>query len=97
MTLHSVPHNPNRNSDRYPNKLYGDTNLRIFFGRLTQRLERDTLIQKTTDELRNILQVDRVVLYYFYSQWKGQVTFESLKSRIENQKKIFIRPGVRCS
>ena len=49
--------------------------------RLTNTLQRDTLVQKTTDYLRNLLQVDRVVLYYFYRQWKGQVTFESLSSR----------------
>ena len=49
--------------------------------RLTNTLQRDTLVQKTTDYLRNLLQVDRVVLYYFYRQWKGQVTFESLSYR----------------
>ncbi|WP_264327353.1 GAF domain-containing protein [Romeriopsis navalis] len=46
--------------------------------RLNQNMQRDDLVQKTTDQLRNLLQVDRVVLYYFYKQWNGQVTFESL-------------------
>lgn len=46
--------------------------------RLAKTLKCDNLIQNTTDELRDLLKVDRVVLYYFYSQWKGQVTFESL-------------------
>lgn len=41
-------------------------------------LSRDQLVQETTDQLRHFLQVDRVVLYYFYMHWKGQVTFESL-------------------
>lgn len=48
--------------------------------RLAQSLERDVLVQKTTDELRQMLQADRVVLYYFYQRWKGQVTFESLSA-----------------
>lgn len=49
--------------------------------RLNQTIQRDQLVQKTTDELRAALQVDRVVLYYFYAQWNGQVTFESLSER----------------
>ncbi|PSB00916.1 hypothetical protein C7B64_21060 [Merismopedia glauca CCAP 1448/3] len=41
-------------------------------------MQRDKLVQSTTYELRNFLQVDRVVVYYFYTQWEGRVTFESL-------------------
>jgi GAF domain-containing protein len=48
--------------------------------RLSKSLEKDALIQKTLDRLRKELQVDRVVLYYFYRQWKGRVTFESVGS-----------------
>lgn len=48
------------------------------FERLSQKMQLDQLVQSTTNELRNYLKVDRVLLYYFYSQWKGQVTFESL-------------------
>lgn len=48
--------------------------------RLSKSLEKDVLIQSTLDRLRMNLQVDRVVLYYFYRQWKGRVTFESLSS-----------------
>lgn len=58
-----------------------DPHLKKFFNRLTKTIERDALIQQTTDELRAFLGVDRVVLYYFYSEWKGQVTFESLRDR----------------
>ncbi len=47
--------------------------------RLTRSIERDNLVQATTVSLRKDLRVDRVVLYYFYSQWRGQVTFESLR------------------
>jgi GAF domain-containing protein len=46
--------------------------------RLHQKIQRDNLVQSTTNDLRNLLEVDRVVLYYFYKQWEGQVTFESL-------------------
>jgi len=59
---------------------YADPGLEQVVNRLAHRLERDTLIQQTTNHLRDLLQVDRVVLYYFYRQWKGQVTFESLSS-----------------
>ncbi|MBE9129066.1 MULTISPECIES: GAF domain-containing protein [unclassified Coleofasciculus] len=58
----------------------GDAGLRDIANRLAKRLERDILVQKTTDYLRDLLNVDRVVLYYFYYEWKGQVTFESLSS-----------------
>ncbi|NJL91607.1 MAG: GAF domain-containing protein [Coleofasciculaceae cyanobacterium SM2_1_6] len=43
-------------------------------------MERDTLVDQAITRLRNYLQVDRVVLYYFYSQWRGQVTLESLST-----------------
>lgn len=58
-----------------------DPSLRRVANRLAKTLQHDALIQKTTDELRNYLNSDRVVLYYFYYQWKGQVTFESLSDR----------------
>ncbi|MGK7953295.1 MAG: GAF domain-containing protein [Xenococcaceae cyanobacterium] len=57
-----------------------DLGLRNVFNRLSDNLSKDSLVQTTVDDLRNYLQVDRVVLYYFYQQWKGQVTFESLSS-----------------
>jgi GAF domain-containing protein len=46
--------------------------------RLNQKMRIDQQVQDTTDGLRQFLQVDRVVLYHFYKQWEGQVTFESL-------------------
>ena len=49
--------------------------------RLRKTIERDTLVRQTIDKLRELLQVDRVVLYYFYEQWYGQVTFEALSSK----------------
>ncbi|MGB5961100.1 MAG: GAF domain-containing protein [Coleofasciculaceae cyanobacterium] len=55
-----------------------DPGLQKVFDRLSTTLARDTLVQKTTNYLRDFLQVDRVVLYYFYCEWEGRVTFESL-------------------
>ncbi len=55
-----------------------DPDLQKILNRITATLERDALVQTTTQELRNFLQVDRVVLYYFYREWSGRVTFESL-------------------
>jgi GAF domain-containing protein len=55
-----------------------DPSLQIIFDRLCRDLARDTKIQTTTDELRQLLKADRVILYYFYYKWAGKVTFESL-------------------
>lgn len=46
--------------------------------RLNRTLARNTLLQKVADDLQRQLQANRVVLYYFYRQWKGQVVIESL-------------------
>lgn len=46
--------------------------------RLNEKVQRDQVVQSTTQELRETLEVDRVVLYYFYKEWEGQVTFEAL-------------------
>jgi GAF domain-containing protein len=55
-----------------------DPNLKRVLDRLSYSIERDSLVQRTANYLQEALQVDRVVLYYFYSHWKGQVTFEAL-------------------
>ncbi len=57
-----------------------DLGLQKVFNRITTTLSRDTLVQTTTNYVRDILQVDRVVLYYFYREWEGRVTFESLSA-----------------
>ena len=57
-----------------------DFALQQVLNRLAKTHARDTLVRQITRDLRANLQVDRVVLYYFYSQWKGQVTFESLSN-----------------
>ncbi|MEA5603155.1 GAF domain-containing protein [Nostoc sp. UHCC 0252] len=55
--------------------------LQNLLDRLVKTMQRDELVRQTTNQLRESLQVDRVVLYYFYNQWEGQVTFESLSSQ----------------
>lgn len=80
MTSHPRQDNSPRDSVHNLTAQSGDPGLKELAERIAKRIERDTLVQKTTDALRGFLQVDRVVLYYFYRQWKGQVTFESLSS-----------------
>jgi GAF domain-containing protein len=70
------PHSEfNHNRDRT------EQGLQNLLDRLVKTMQRDELVRQTTNQLRKSLQVDRVVLYYFYSQWQGQVTFESLSSQ----------------
>lgn len=57
-----------------------DQGLQRLINRLGANLSRDFLVQKTTNDLREFLQVDRVILYYFVREWEGRVTFESLSS-----------------
>lgn len=52
--------------------------LQSILTRLALTLKRDYLVQSTLDDLRQNFQVNRVVLYYFFRQWRGQVTAESL-------------------
>lgn len=55
-----------------------DAGLERLAQRLGNKLSQDALVIQVTQRLRETIKVDRVALYYFYSQWKGQVTFESL-------------------
>ena len=55
--------------------------LSVVLARLTNKLQKDSLVHDALHELRHCLSVDRVVLYYFYSHWKGQVTFEALSDQ----------------
>ncbi len=54
--------------------------LQKLLARLIVKIQRDDLIRQTTNRLRDTLDVNRVVLYYFYWQWQGQVTCESLSA-----------------
>lgn len=58
--------------------IVGKRGLHHVMQRLSQTLERDRLVQTTLADLRYQLAVDRLVLYYFYDQWHGQVTSEAL-------------------
>jgi GAF domain-containing protein len=57
-----------------------DASLQRITRRLTASLSKDWSIQSITAELRTQLAVDRVLIYYFYRHWEGQVTFESLSN-----------------
>jgi len=46
--------------------------------RITNKLQQDLVVSDALHGLRDILNVDRVALYYFYTKWKGQVTFEAI-------------------
>jgi GAF domain-containing protein len=70
-----IPFPEERNPD---SALHGDSRLRRVLTHLFTTLERDHLVVQITGDLQQKLGVDRVVLYYFYRQWKGQVTFEAL-------------------
>jgi GAF domain-containing protein len=65
-------------SSRDPDDLVGNRGLNRVLQRLTQTLERDRLVQDTLTHTRQQLGVDRLVLYYFFRQWRGQVTCEAL-------------------
>lgn len=55
--------------------------LRMINDRLFLRMKRDVLLQQTMSDLQENLDIDRVVLYYFYRQWQGQVICEAVKYR----------------
>ena len=74
MQLPSLPEFEN------PSNYHLDQGLQELLSRLIVRMQRDELIRQTTNQLRESLKVNRVVLYYFYGQWQGQVTFESLSA-----------------
>lgn len=54
--------------------------LQQIVNRLTDTLKRDVLVEKSLYEIREVLQSDRAVLYYFYREWQGRVTCEMLSS-----------------
>jgi GAF domain-containing protein len=56
----------------------GNFTLQRVIKHLHTTLERDQLVEQITADLQRQLEVDRVLLYYFYRPWKGQVTFEAL-------------------
>ncbi len=69
--------NPPPNTRQLP-EVRENRKLQSLMQRLNTKLSQDELVTQVIDNLRQSLQIDRVVLYYFYRQWKGQVTFESI-------------------
>jgi len=55
-------------------------NLQTILDRLANNLKRDVLVQENLNSIRQTIDTDRVVLYYFYRQWQGRVTSEALRS-----------------
>ena len=72
------PFPPSPNSDAESS---ADAGLQQVIARLSTKLNRDQLVEQVTHDLQRHLRVDRVVLYYFYRQWEGQVTFEALSDQ----------------
>ncbi|NEP04741.1 MULTISPECIES: GAF domain-containing protein [Okeania] len=68
----------NKECNNRPNMSHTDPDLEKLTKRLAQNVARNTFIQETLDNIRGYIRSERVVLYYFYREWKGQVTFESL-------------------
>ena len=54
--------------------------LQKIINRLTDRLKRDVLIEKSLCDIQEVMQSDRAVLYYFYRKWQGRVTCEMLSA-----------------
>ncbi len=73
----TISFNPDIHLRKNPSEVAG---IQAIVRRLHQKLQHDQVVQNTTDDIRDFLQVDRVVLYYFYSKGEAQVTFESLSS-----------------
>lgn len=74
----------------HPSRFSVDDGLQRVINHLSRTLQRDELVQQTVCDLQSSFQVDRVVLYYFYRQWRGQVTFEALS---DEQYSIFGSAG----
>ena len=54
--------------------------LSLVLSRITNKLQQDQVVSEALHKLRLLLNVDRMVLYYFYTKWKGQVTFEAISN-----------------
>ena len=47
--------------------------------KIRRSLDLDTIFKTTTDEVRQILNCDRVAVYRFFEDWSGEFVFESVK------------------
>ncbi|NER92487.1 MAG: GAF domain-containing protein [Symploca sp. SIO1B1] len=60
--------------------------------RIRQTLDMETIFQATTQEVRQILSCDRVVVYQFNSDWSGEFVYES---KTEGWKSLILTPGLK--
>ncbi len=67
---------PNR-----PSALSESQWLQKVLDRLCSNLDRDTVVREVILNLQQQLKADRLVLYYFFRQWKGQVVSEALSDQ----------------
>ncbi len=56
-----------------------ETAIATVIQRMRQTLDIDTIFSATTEELRQVMKCDRVVIYQFNSDWSGQFVSESVK------------------
>lgn len=74
----SVNRGSGSNSQSIDDPMIMDVGLSKVVNRLTKVLVRDDAVHTTLYHLQQQLAVNRVVLYYFYRHWQGQVTCEAL-------------------
>ena|ERR687885_2874892 len=77
--FHKITNYPRNSTKSYFHRM-SERGLQRVIDRIAGTLARDFLVQTTVNNLREVLNVDRVVLYYFYDEWEGRVTSESLSS-----------------
>jgi GAF domain-containing protein len=78
----SSPSSPSGNALPSDRSAGIDPGLQRIVNHLMQTLQRDVLVEQTVVQLQHLLNADRLVLYYFYRHWKGQVTFEACSDRV---------------
>ncbi|NET58394.1 MAG: GAF domain-containing protein [Symploca sp. SIO2E6] len=60
--------------------------------RIRRTLEMETIFKATTQEVRQILNCDRVVVYRFNPDWSGEFIYESMT---EGWKSLILAPGLK--
>ncbi|NEO21077.1 MULTISPECIES: GAF domain-containing protein [unclassified Moorena] len=58
----------------------GDSLRENFAARIRKSLDVETILNTTVNEVRRLLQADRVAVYRFESDWRGRFTVESVES-----------------
>ncbi|MDY7006708.1 MAG: GAF domain-containing protein [Cyanobacteriota bacterium] len=70
--------------------------LSITIDRIRQSLDINTIFQTTTQEVRQLLEVERVAIYRFYSDWSGEFVADSIIDEWTNkvQTPLAINPAI---